>query len=70
MDNIENKEAFLEAARELRLEKERQKELLQQRQGEMELMQRLQQNTASLTQQLNDVRQASQGVTPQGNKMR
>uniref|UniRef100_A0ABL0EJC2 IFT81 calponin homology domain-containing protein n=1 Tax=Rhodnius prolixus TaxID=13249 RepID=A0ABL0EJC2_RHOPR len=65
LDNIENKEAFLEAARELRLEKERQKELLQQRQGEMELMQRLQQNTASLTQQLNDVRQASQGVTPQ-----
>ncbi|KAK9510580.1 hypothetical protein O3M35_005327 [Rhynocoris fuscipes] len=65
LDNVDNKESLLEAARELRLEKERQKELLQQRQGEMELIQRLQQNNARLTQQLSEARQASQGVTAQ-----
>ncbi|XP_014256681.1 intraflagellar transport protein 81 homolog [Cimex lectularius] len=66
LDNLENKEEVLEASRRLRLERERQKELIQQRQNEMDLMQQLQQKSARLSQQLTEIRQAGFGTTPQG----
>uniref|UniRef100_A0A0A9W612 Intraflagellar transport protein 81 n=1 Tax=Lygus hesperus TaxID=30085 RepID=A0A0A9W612_LYGHE len=66
LEVVENKESYLEAARGLRLERERQKELASQRANEVDLLQELQQTSARLTQQLSELRAASKGTTPEG----
>lgn len=66
LEVVDNRDALLEAARGLRLERERQKELATQRANEVELMQELQETSARLTQQLTELRAASKGTTPEG----
>ena len=50
----------------LRIEKERQKDLANQKQDEMIALQQLQQRYTRLNQQLRELRQSSLGATPQG----
>lgn len=60
------KEVLLEVCHELRLEKERQKDLANQKQDEIVALQQLQQRYTRLNQQLRELRQSSLGATPQG----
>lgn len=58
---------MLEAAHELRVERERKKELAIQKQNETAAAHQAQQRLTLLSQQLRELRQASLGATPEGN---
>ncbi|RZF35553.1 hypothetical protein LSTR_LSTR014545 [Laodelphax striatellus] len=66
IENVSNKEALLEASHELRVERERKKELAKQKQTEGAALHQTQQKLARLSQQLREMRQASLGVSPEG----
>lgn len=66
VENVENKEAMLEACKELRVEREKQKDLANQKADESLAVQQLQQKATRLSQQLRELRQSSLGATPQG----
>lgn len=59
-------EAMLTTAHELRIEREREKELISQRQDEEASLSHRDQRLQCLQQQLKDLRHASVGATPQG----
>lgn len=59
-------EAMLTAAHELRVQREREKELINQRQEEEAALLHRDQKLQRLQQQLKDLRHASVGATPQG----
>lgn len=65
LEGIDNKEAIVEAVRNLRLERERQRELYHQRQEELNLIEELQAKTVRLSQELVDLRSNNQKTTPQ-----
>ncbi|RZF48192.1 hypothetical protein LSTR_LSTR006159 [Laodelphax striatellus] len=65
IENVSNKEALLEASHELRVERERKKELAKQKQTEGAALHQTQQKLARLSQQLREMRQASLGVSPE-----
>lgn len=66
VENVENRETMLEVCKELRVERERQKDLANQRQDESLSVQQLQQRAARLSHQLRELRQSSLGASPQG----
>ncbi|XP_054282354.1 intraflagellar transport protein 81 homolog [Macrosteles quadrilineatus] len=66
VENVENKDTLLEACRELRVERERQKDLTNQKAEEGVAIQQLQQKATRLSQQLRELRQNSSGATSQG----
>ncbi|XP_046676776.1 intraflagellar transport protein 81 homolog [Homalodisca vitripennis] len=66
VENVENREVMLEACKELRVERERQKDLASQKVEESVAVQQLQQKATRLSQQLRELRQSSLGATPQG----
>lgn len=57
---------MLEAAHELRVERERKKEIANQKQNENIAAHQTQQRLTLLSQQLRELRQASLGATPEG----
>uniref|UniRef100_A0A1B6E6H5 Intraflagellar transport protein 81 homolog n=1 Tax=Clastoptera arizonana TaxID=38151 RepID=A0A1B6E6H5_9HEMI len=65
VENLSNRDSLLEACHILRLEKERQKDIANQKQDETVSLQQVQQRAARLSQQLRELRQSSLGATPQ-----
>lgn len=66
IENIHNKEAMLEAAHALRLEREREKSLVNQKQEQQMSLNHTEQRVHRLQQQLKEIRQAAVGATPEG----
>ncbi|XP_075213997.1 intraflagellar transport protein 81 homolog [Lycorma delicatula] len=66
IENISNKEAMIEASHELRVERERKKEIANQKQNESIAAHQTQQRLTLLSQQLRELRQASLGATSEG----
>lgn len=66
IENIHDKEAMLEAAHALRLEREREKSLVNQKQEQQQSLNHTEQRVQRLQKQLKDVRQAAIGATPEG----
>jgi intraflagellar transport protein 81 len=66
IENIHDKEVMLEAAHALRLEREREKSLVNQKQEQQMSMNHTEQRVQRLQQQLKEVRQAAIGATPEG----
>ena len=63
-----NKDALLESARRLRLEKDREQELANQKMEQEQAITRADQRLARLQAQLKDLRSASMGTTPEGER--
>jgi hypothetical protein len=66
VENIQNKEAMLEAAHALRLEREREKSLANQKHEQQASLNQTEQRLQRLQQQLKEMRQAAVGATPAG----
>lgn len=66
VESVTNKDSLLEACHSLRVERERQKDLANQKQDESIALQQVQQRATRLGQQLRELRQSSLGATPQG----
>jgi intraflagellar transport protein 81 len=66
VENIHNKEAMLEAAHALRLEREREKSLANQKQEQQASLNHTEQRLQRLQQQLKEIRQAAMGATAKG----
>ena len=66
MEGVPSYDAMLAAAHELRVQREREKELINQRQDEEAALSHRDQRLQRLLQQLKDLRQASVGASPQG----
>lgn len=66
MEGVPSYDAMLAAAHELRVQREREKELINQRQDEEAALSHRDQRLQRLQQQLKDLRQASVGASPQG----
>ena len=65
-----NKDVLLESARRLRLEKDREQELANQKIEQEQAIARADQRLARLQGQLKDLRSASMGTTPEGERRR
>ncbi|XP_014280584.1 intraflagellar transport protein 81 homolog isoform X1 [Halyomorpha halys] len=63
LENVENKEKFLEAAHKVRLERERQRELAQQRERELRALQELNEHYNTLTRQISESKESAQNMT-------
>eukprot|EP00105_Crassostrea_gigas_P006926 XP_011421005.1 PREDICTED: intraflagellar transport protein 81 homolog [Crassostrea gigas] len=63
-----NSTTMMNVARNLRLERDREKKLAEQRQEQSTLIQHEDQRIRRLQSQLNDTRQAAVGANPEGNK--
>jgi intraflagellar transport protein 81 len=66
IENIHNKEVMLQAAHRLRLEREREKSLANQKQEQQASLKHTEQRIQRLQQQLKEIRQAAMGATPEG----
>ncbi|PSN57775.1 hypothetical protein C0J52_07269 [Blattella germanica] len=66
VENIHNKDSMLEAAHALRLEREREKSIMNQKQEQQTSLNQTEQRVQRLQQQLKDMRQAALGATPKG----
>ena len=66
VEGMPNLEVMLEVAKKLRMEKEREKEILSQKQDQRTSISHATQRIMRLEQQLNDLRQAGIGATPEG----
>nr|CAD7195113.1 unnamed protein product [Timema douglasi] len=66
VESVANREAMLSAAHTLRLEREREKELANQKQDQQTALNHAEQRVGRLQQQLKDARQASTGATSEG----
>jgi hypothetical protein len=66
IENIHDKEAMLEAAHALRLEREREKSLVNQKQEQQLSLNHTEQRVQRLQKQLKEIRQAAIGATPEG----
>jgi len=66
VEGMPNLEVMLEVAKKLRMEKEREKEIMGQKQDQRTSISHATQRTMRLEQQLNDLRQAGIGATPEG----
>lgn len=63
---IHNKEVMLQAAHGLRVEREREKSLANQKQEQWASLKHTEQRIQRLKQQLKEIRQAAMGATPEG----
>ncbi|XP_067006845.2 intraflagellar transport protein 81 homolog [Anabrus simplex] len=66
VENMPNKDAMLDAAHALRLEREREKELIMQKQDQQSALNQAEQRVLRLQQQLKEMRRSALGATPQG----
>ena len=66
VDNIHNKDAMLEAAHALRLEREQEKSIEKQKQDQQTSLNQTEQRVQRLQQQLKEMRHAAMGATPKG----
>jgi intraflagellar transport protein 81 len=66
IENIHDKEAMLAAAHALRLEREREKSLVNQKQEQQLSLNHTEQRVQRLQKQLKEIRQAAIGATPEG----
>jgi len=66
IENIHNKEVMLQAAHGLRVEREREKSLANQKQEQQASLKHTEQRIQRLQQQLKEIRQAAMGATPEG----
>lgn len=66
VENLHNKEAMLEAAHALRLEREKEKEIVSQKQEQQTILSHTEQRAQRLQKQLKEMRHAAIGATPEG----